>query len=154
MWGLNKSVKNKRITFNTWDWDNPLGQVWTCLGALGWAINMRPSYPHRIHNPLCRDSVIVVGQLLQRAHQQALTGKVESIVWRWISNQDYSLVHRSHIFRLTHSKLNSLVSSRGHLYRESVITSSKLNSLGLSIGHLCKGVIEITWSKITQRRGR
>ena len=48
MWGLNESVKKGRITFYLWDWDNPLGQVWTCLGAVGIAINKRPSYPHLI----------------------------------------------------------------------------------------------------------
>ena len=58
MWGLNESVKKGRITFNTWDWDNPLGQVWTCLGPLGLAINMRPYYPHFIISWLHRDSVL------------------------------------------------------------------------------------------------
>ena len=64
VWGLNESVKKRRITFYPWDWDNPLGQVWTCLGALGIAINKRPSYRHLIIFWLHRDSVLVVGQLL------------------------------------------------------------------------------------------
>ena len=48
MWGLNESVKKGRITFYRRDWDNPLGQVWTCMGALGIAINKRPRYPQLI----------------------------------------------------------------------------------------------------------
>ena len=45
VWGLIKSVKKGGLLLILGTETTPKGQVWTCLGALGLAISMRPSYP-------------------------------------------------------------------------------------------------------------
>ena len=51
------------------------------MGALGLAINMRPSYPHLTHYRLRRHSNIVMGQLLEQARQQQVRLDATTMVW-------------------------------------------------------------------------